>query len=159
MIIPNIEAVIWFYENCWKIIIKKLPHTKFVIAGRNPSLKIKKLNNEKNITVTGEVSSIIDVLKESKVSIAPMISGSGMQFKVLESMSESIPVVATEIGLGDLKSVIGRDILVSNDPLEFSDYVIRLLLDDKFCQKIGENGKKYLLKNHSYEVLNEKFAR
>ena len=70
-----------------------------------------------------------------------MISGSGMQFKVLESMSESIPVVATEIGLGDLKSVIGRDILVSNDPLEFSDYVIRLLLDDKFCQKIGENGK------------------
>lgn len=156
---PNIEAVMWFYNNCWKKIRAEINTATFSIVGSRPADIIKSLNGIDGITVHGRVDSIADFIRCAKISVAPMVSGSGMQFKILEAMASSKPVVSTTLGLGDIKAEIGQDIVVADTPSDFANLVINILRDNKLSQGIGENARKFVLKNHSWDAINSEFIR
>jgi len=87
-----------------------------------------------------------------------MVSGSGMQFKVLEAMSCGMPVVVSSIGRGDIKAVSGRDLLIADDSMEFVDIISELINDEKKRAKIGQSACEYVDKNHSWSSINQKFS-
>ena len=155
---PNIEAVNWFYKNCWKIIKNKIPSCKLYIVGRNPTSRILRIiSNDKNVFVTGEVESIFNYIINSSVAIAPMQSGSGMQNKIVEAMAVKIPVITTHLGLGDIKAKDGKNIIVASTPELFAKKVIYLLKDQDLREKIGCEGQKYVFKNHDMLKINKDF--
>lgn len=155
---PNVEAVLWFVEHCWSHIKENIRNVKLVIAGRSPKSSIKKLEVDPDIIVTGRVKSMFEVLCSSHIAIAPMQSGSGMQFKVLESMACSIPVITTTVGLGDIKAKAGDGLLVADTPELFSKYVINLLLDSRTRIHLGELAHAYVSINHNWDSINERFV-
>ena len=108
---PNQNAVIWFVENCFNEIKRAIPEIKFFIVGKNPPEKIIKYQDGLNIFVKGYVDSMIDELASATIAIAPMQSGSGMQIKILESMSIGLPIVATELGRGDISVIHNQQVL------------------------------------------------
>lgn len=155
---PNIDAVMWFVNNCYKGIKKEFPNINFNIVGNNPHNTIVKLSiNDKSIKVLGRVDSIADHLNNSICSIAPMRSGSGMQFKILEAMACGIPVVCSTIGLGDIKAIKDRDILVYDCPSDFTHGVIGLLKSKELQERIGDSGLQYVMQNHKWKSVNENF--
>lgn len=154
---PNIEAICWFVKNCWKYITDRNPTAKLVIVGNRPSKIIKNLSVNSSITVTGRVDSIAVVLNSAHVAIAPMRSGSGMQFKILEAMACAVPVVATRIGLGDIRAKIGEEILVGDDPQEFAQLILGLLEDEERRVAVSEAGYRYVRSNHSWNSINQEF--
>ena len=157
---PNIDAVCWFVQNCWSGVKLAVPQAKFVIAGSNPIAKVMALAQRgADIEITGRVPSIAGILNAATVAIAPMQSGSGMQFKILEAMACAIPVVTTGLGLGDIAAFPGRELLVADTPQEFSQAVIRLLNESEFANEIGDNGMHYVHRNHNWKFLNQRFAK
>ena len=156
---PNIDAVIWFVSNCWQAVKMLVPEVRLVIAGGNPTPSIKALTVDARITVTGRVDSMAVVLNASQVAIAPMQSGSGMQFKVLEAMACAVPVVATTIGLGDIKAIPDQDILIGDSPEEIVKLIVELLTDRNMRIKFGEAGRRYVLANHRWDVINQRFSK
>ena len=155
---PNIDAVKWFIKNCWPKILQKKPQAKFFIVGNNPSNSILSISKKySSIKVMGNVHSIKEILNKSTVAIAPMQSGSGMQIKILEAMSCAIPVVTSNIGLGDLKAVPGKDLLTAKTADDFSKKVISLIQSRKYNELIGSKGQKYILQNHNWDYHNQKF--
>jgi len=156
---PNVEAVLWFVNCCWQGVKVLVPEVRLVIAGSNPTPSIKALAVDNSITITGRVESMAAVLNESQVAIAPMQSGSGMQFKVLEAMACAVPVVATTIGLGDIKAIANQDILIGDTPEAIVELVVELLKDASKRVKVGEAGYRYVLANHQWDVINERFSR
>lgn len=156
---PNVEAVKWFVENCWNDVNKLLPGVKLVIAGSNPSPVLLSLaSSYDSIHVMGRVDSIAAILNQSHVAIAPMQSGSGMQFKILEAMACGVPVVTTNLGLGDISAVPDEDILIADTPGDFVGKLIALLKSKEFSDRIGGSGMLYLQKKHSWDALNKHFA-
>ena len=155
---PNIEAVLWFVKWCWHEIKLKVPGVKLMIAGSNPIKAIKKLESDASIEVTGRVESMATVLNASQVSIAPMQSGSGMQFKILEAMACGVPVVATSIGLGAIGAVPGQNILIGDRPEDFIRQVLKLLKEPDYRLNIAEAGYKYVLENNSWDLINRAFS-
>jgi glycosyltransferase involved in cell wall biosynthesis len=154
---PNAEAALWFYKNCWGDIRQVIPNAKLVIAGSNPTADVVSLRADKSVTVTGRVDSLAGIINAARVSVVPMQSGSGMQFKILEAMACGVPVVASTLGLGDIAAIDGQDILLADTPKAFTKAVISLLQSNERRNHIGDAGMEYVLKNHNWDVLNQNF--
>ena len=156
---PNIEAIIWFIENCWSIIKVRYPFSNLLIAGSNPPKLIQKLSADPQIKVTGKVNSMSSVLNAAHVAIAPMVSGSGMQFKIIEAMACKIPVVTTSMGLGGIRATIGTEVLLGNTPQEFTECILELLEDASLRDMISEAAYKYVSKNHNWQSINKDYFK
>jgi len=148
---PNVSAVVWFVSECLPYIQTVVPGVSFTVVGTNPSRRIRELVLRHNFHLTGHVESMPEALSSAKVAIAPMLSGSGMQFKILEAMSCGLPVVTTSLGLGDIKALPGRDLSVADSPREFSDAVIQYLRNPELAAMVGRDARSFIEKCHSWE--------
>ncbi|MDX2006530.1 MAG: glycosyltransferase family 4 protein [Meiothermus sp.] len=152
---PNISAVEWFVGNCLETIRRTIPEVELHIVGTNPSNRILKLAQRQGIVVTGWVESIADYLRNSSVAIAPMQSGSGMQYKILEAMACGLPVVTTPIGLGDIRAQPNQAILVAESRDDFAREVIQILSNPEQREKIGQNAHDFVNRKHSWSAVNQ----
>jgi sugar transferase (PEP-CTERM/EpsH1 system associated) len=148
---PNKNAILWFLKNCWEVIKKQVPGTQLIIAGKNPGPGIKKYNNGDSVQVPGYVDSVAAVLQEARLAIAPLQSGSGMQFKILEAMACTLPVVTSTIGLGTIPALNNESILVADDPNDFAQCCIRLLTEDTLAKTIGKKAMQIVQKTFTWE--------
>jgi len=128
-----------------------------VVAGSNPAPQIEALRVDPRISVTGRVASIAEVLNSAMVAVAPMQSGSGMQFKILEAMACGVPVVATTLGLGDIAARPGAEILIADSPERFVQSVLSLAGSPELRARVGDAGLRYVRERHDWERLNERF--
>lgn len=153
---PNITAVRWFVRYCFEQVKAQVPNFQLVIAGANPSPEITDLAKIPSIQVTGRVPSMVTALQDSQISIAPMRSGSGQQIKILEAMACGLPVITTTLGLGDIKATPEAQILVADEPDQFTAALVRLLRDPNLCQALGQRARHFIVENHSWNNINRK---
>jgi glycosyltransferase involved in cell wall biosynthesis len=154
---PNQRAVYWFVKHVLPILLKSNSQIKFLIAG-NFSEKLR-LPNSDNIKVIGQVRSQYDFYSTVKVSIAPLVDGSGMQNKVLEAMSVGTPVVASSIAANPLGAKDEIEIMVADTPELFADCVNTLLNNEEMANEIGLNGRFYVQNNHDWDQIDKEFIR
>lgn len=148
---PNADAVHWFVEQCWPEIRRQAPDARFVIAGGNPGRSVRNLKRIAGVEVTGAVPSMAAVLREASLAVAPMLSGSGMQFKILEAMACGLPVVTTRLGLGSIAAVVGQEVILADEPMEFTHAVLELLGSQEKRRAIGDRARHFVARSHSWE--------
>ena len=146
---PNVDAVIWFIENCWDKISNEVPNAKLKVVGTSPSSLLDKYRSIPTIQITGKVHSMVDALNKVQIAIAPLRSSSGMQNKVLEAMSCGLPVICTSLGLGDIAATKNENVLVANTPDEFSNKCIMLLNNYELCIAIGNKATELIQERYS----------
>ena len=156
--LPNIEAANFIAKEVLPKLLEKLPRIKILIAGSNPSKRVVKLSN-KNIEVQGWVEDIRKTYSSGKIFFAPMTIGSGLQNKLLEAMSSSIPCITSELSNKSLKAVEKKNILIGRSVNEYVNHIISLLDNEKIRKKIGESGRKYVIKNYNWKTANDKLLR
>ncbi len=154
---PNILAINWFLENCWNSILAEFPSAVFNIVGRGASENtIKYLDSLKNVKFVGSVDDMYDELEKYCIAVAPMVSGSGMQNKILEAMAVGLPVLTTNMGLGDIAARNNEEIVVADDSSNFVSACLRLLNDKKVRTRLSEGGRDFVQKHHSWTSVNER---
>jgi sugar transferase (PEP-CTERM/EpsH1 system associated) len=149
---PNVDAACWFVERCLPLVRAEIPEASMTIVGANPCKLVRDLGKKTGVEVRGFVESMSDALNESRVAVAPMRSGSGMQFKVLEAMACGIPVVATSLGVGDIKASPGVEIEVADNAEAFALQVKKLLRQPGLAHDIGHRGREFVLRHHNWSV-------
>ncbi len=128
----NINAITWFVDNAWPLVKKSVPDTQLYIVGSNPSQEVLKLDNGKDIFVTGRVEDVRPYIKQAKVSIAPLRIARGIQNKVLEALSMGRPIVLTSMAATGIMDDSRDGYCVTDDPKLFAEQVSSLLgRDDK----------------------------
>ena len=156
--LPNIEAANFIAKEILPKLLKNVPNIKILIAGSNPSKRVLKLAN-KNIEIQGWVEDIRKTYSSGKIFFAPMTIGSGLQNKLLEAMSTSIPCITSELSNRSLKAVEKKNILTGSSVNEYVNHITLLLNDEKKRKKIGESGRKYVIENYNWKTANDKLLR
>ncbi|MFV8193448.1 glycosyltransferase [Acinetobacter soli] len=123
----NQDAILWFIEEIFPLVIKKNPYIVLYIVGANPSDNILKLSS-KNIIVTGFVDNPIVFFEKCSVAIVPLRYGAGIKIKVLEALAAKLQVVSTSVGAEGIRNKEG--LLYTEDTIEgFANKVIELTLE------------------------------
>ncbi|WP_231038485.1 glycosyltransferase [Pectinatus haikarae] len=161
---PNENAVVWFMENIWPQIIKEIPECRFIIAGSNPTDKIKTFANDRHVVVTGYISDekLMEYYQQCRISVIPLRYGAGVKGKIIEAMYYQIAVVSTSIGTEGLPDI--DDYINSYDKAEdFSKAVIDLYKDENKLQclehKYAEYIQKYFMEDRLAKLLSKYFSK
>jgi glycosyltransferase involved in cell wall biosynthesis len=140
---PNLEGLDWFLKNCWKDLHKKYPELKFYIAGRNAPESFRKLK-EPNVVFLGEVEDAYRFMRSKAIMIVPLLSGSGMRIKIIEGMALGKAIVSTSIGSEGIETSHGENIIIGDDPQNFTSGIESLLNNFDNFEAIGRSARKFI---------------
>jgi polysaccharide biosynthesis protein PslH len=150
----NYDAVTWFLEEIFPLILNRIPTAQLKITGEYQGLS---LPFETGVILTGYVDDIKPYIARSWVSLAPIRQGGGTRLKILESMSLGTPVVSTSKGAEGLDVKHGQHLLIADDPQEFAQAVIRLLSDLELRNRLAENGLQLVEEKYNWATNIVKF--
>lgn len=149
----NIAMVNYMVMEILPIIWSKRPDVQLWIVGKDPPKDIQKLGDSSLIHVTGTVPDVRPYLQSATIAVAPLVYGTGVQNKVLESMACGTPVVATSLAVSALNVQPGRDLLVEDHPQGFADQILALLENQQDQKALGMAGRRYVEENHRWETI------
>ena len=148
---PNSVAAIFLATEIMPLVWEKLPNTKLVIAGANPTTSVQSLNSE-NIKVTGWVEDMKEYYAKSKIFVAPMQIGTGLQNKLLEAMAMNLPCISSPLANEALGATHNENILISSSPKEYADSIINLLQNPSLADQIAQKGNNFVRENYRWET-------
>ncbi len=149
---PNIEAARYLVSEIMPLVWKKFPLASLLLAGANPSKSVKDLESER-VKVSGWVDDIRTCYDQSRVFIAPMVSGTGLQNKLLEALAMGLPSVTTPISAKPLAFGYDVYVKVGNTPQELANHVIQLLNDYQSEILKGNNPREFISKHYDSEKI------
>lgn len=153
---PNVDAVLFFYQEVLPRVREEIPNLKMFVVGKNPSDEVRKLSIDKLVRVTGFVDDIRPFIGRSTIAVFPLRIGGGFRNKIAEAMAMAKAVVTTSIGTEALNARPGKHLMIADRPKEFSEKVIELVRQEELRQEMGESARRLIVEEYSWDkVANE----
>jgi glycosyltransferase involved in cell wall biosynthesis len=147
---PNVDCAIYIVHEVLPLVIQKKPGTRLLIAGANPTLAVKKLEGD-NVVVSGWMEDIRDAYRESKIFIAPMQMGTGLQNKLLEAMSMNLPCITTSLAADALGGINGEHYLLGDNATQVAHHILDLLDNPEKAKSLAQRGHSFVLSHFDWE--------
>lgn len=146
---PNVDCAQFIARHLLPQLIPFFPDLKIAFAGANPHPSLIRMQN-KHIHLTGWVEDMREYYASSRVFIAPMQIGTGLQNKLLEAMAMGLPCVTSELANAALGAEHGKQIMVGNTVPELTEYVKQMLTNSDFADEIAVNGHNFVKQTFSW---------
>lgn len=148
---PNIDAAEYITKQIFPTLKRAYPELKLVICGASPAPKVLALAGH-GITVTGWVDSMVEYYSRSRIFIAPMRLGTGLQNKLIEAMAMKLPCITSSLAGKPLEGVKnGKDVIICETASGYVDAVKMLLENKDLYDQIAENGHQFVKQNYNWE--------
>ena len=138
---PNEEGIHWFLNNIWDKIAKRNPDVRLNLAGRHMPKWLTKLK-KRNVNVLGEVPDAKEFIRNNDIAVVPLLSGSGIRIKIIESMAMGRTVVTTMIGAEGIQYSEYENIIIADSPAKMVEVICKILKEPEEAQRIGRNARK-----------------
>ncbi len=148
---PNVESAVYLIKEILPLLMKKFKDIKVLISGISPDRKVKMLAS-KNVTVTGWVEDMRVSYGRSKIFIAPMKTGTGLQNKLLEAMAMGLPCITSVLVNNALGAIPDEEILIADSAQQYALKVEKLLTDNFLSSKIAGKGHLFVQKNYNWHA-------
>ncbi len=147
---PNVEAVKFIALQLVPELKKRGLNLRILVSGANPSDEV--LAFKDIITITGWVDDIRTSYAKSKVFIAPMFIGTGLQNKILEALALGLPCITTPLAYKAFEQAQGI-IQVASDAVEFADEIMAQLKNHDDPNMQSER-KMFIQTHYNWEQIN-----
>ena len=152
-------------------VLKRFPNTKFLIVGDGPMGKewvqlAYELGVSDKFVFAGNVpyERVPMYINASDICVAPFIKERNIKIglsplKIYEYLACGKPVVSSRIPNLEFLELNNAGILVEPEKTEeLAKVIIKLLKDEKLREEMGRNGRKCVVKNHSWESVARRVA-
>lgn len=154
---PNLDAVKFFLDEIFPLVLQKIPGVKFHIVGNNPPPELFALGSE-SVHVAGFVVDPRSHFENSRVFVAPLRYGAGMKGKLGQAFSHGLPVVTTTIGAEGMNLTHEKDVLIADESEKFVDEIVRLYTNETLWQNLSNNSYRYIENNFTPEIIAKKIS-
>ncbi len=147
---PNVDAVVWFYQEVWPLVKQKNPDIKIYILGSNPPEEIKRLH-QNDFIIKGFVTDeeLQSFYQSCKISIVPLRYGAGIKGKVVEAMHYQMPVITTSVGAEGL-DMTGKALCIADEAEVFAKKIVALYENNQALAAYSKHALDYV--NQHYTV-------
>lgn len=149
----NIQACKYLVHEILPILKTKGMKAKICLAGIQPDPEVLALKSD-DVIVTGYVKDLKEYLMRSKVFVAPIFSGSGLQNKLLEAMAAGLPSVTTSLSNKALKAKDKKEIIICNESVKFAEQIIFLVNHPAEAGEIARLGRLFVRENNNWRACN-----
>ncbi|MFT6717047.1 MAG: glycosyltransferase involved in cell wall biosynthesis [Saprospiraceae bacterium] len=155
---PNQEAVDWFLNKVWPLVISKNKEAKIYLAGREMPTRYKELKML-GVHIVGEVAVAREFYASKKIMVVPLLSGSGMRIKIIEGMAMGKTIVSTSVGAEGIQVTHEKNILIADTAEHFANQILRVLEDDDYCTELSKNARELIANEYNNDVVCDKFMQ
>lgn len=146
---PNVDGAHWFLDRVWPLVGAQVPTADLSLVGPGSD----RLEHGR-----GFVDDLDELLRTARLSVVPLLHGSGTRLKILDSWARGVPVVSTGVGADGLDAS-GSAALIGDTPAAFADHVVRLLRDDELANQVGAAGAERAERDHGESAATAVVAR
>lgn len=148
---PNIEGITWFLDEIYPLVKARVPDVRCTLIGARPPASItERAKDDPSLTVTGYVDDPMPYMRDSSMMVVPLKAGGGMRVKILNALSQGIPMVSTTVGCEGIAVHNEQDIMVADDPQAFAEATSKLLLDSALNERVTANGRQTAQQVYDY---------
>jgi glycosyltransferase involved in cell wall biosynthesis len=148
MMETNVDAVIYFLDEIWPIVRRKLPHAKFIAMGAAmPDVLLKR--SDLGFVPRGYVENLSSALNGIRVMVAPLRAGAGAKGKVATALAHGIPCVASSVGAEGMSFKDRHSILIADSPQEFAAKVCEVYTCSALWSSLSNAGLHLMAHDYS----------
>ena len=135
----NVQALSLFLEQGMPEVLRRDPAFRLLLAGAICG----EVPDHPRVDKFGRFERLSDVFAYAPISLNPVLSGSGISVKALESLAAGAPVVATRTGARGLGSLAGEAlrILPDGDWTAYADALTSLTLAPERCARAADEAR------------------
>jgi polysaccharide biosynthesis protein PslH len=149
---PNVNGAVYLVKHIMPLVWKEVPEARLVLAGASPAYAVRALASEK-VIVTGWVDDLRPWYCQSKVFIAPMQIGTGLQNKVLEAMAMELPCITSQLANRAIGAREGQEILIGKNTANFAQHILSLLYDLEFSKHLAISGNSFVTSHYQWSSV------
>jgi len=154
---PNGEAMRYFFDRIWPLLMRRLPTARVLVVGRNPPKWLTQLSaSNPCVEVTGFVDDVRKYFRQSAVYFCPIRRGGGTRLKILDALAMGMPLIGTTFACSGIAVEHEKHVLLADTPETFVDQILRALADPGLRAKLADNGRKLVCDKYSWSVVGEK---
>ena len=138
---PNEEGIRWFSDEVLPKSLEKVPNFVYHLAGRNMPEWLNTLKDP-HINVIGEVPDAKQFVSSHDVAIVPLLSGSGIRIKIIESMAMGKTVITTRVGAEGILYDEDVNIIIAENKAKMVEAIRAINENPQIAVRIGQAARK-----------------
>ena len=138
---PNEEGIRWFIDEVLPKTVEKVPDFVYHLAGRSMPEWLTTLKNP-HVNVIGEVPDAKDFVTSHDVAIVPLLSGSGIRIKIIESMALGKTVITTRVGAEGILYDEEVNVIIAENKAKMVEAIRSLNENPETAVRIGQAARK-----------------
>ena len=138
---PNEEGIRWFIEEVLPKTVEKVPDFVYHLAGRNMPEWLTALKNP-HIDIVGEVPDAKAFVTSHDVAIVPLLAGSGIRIKIIESMAMGKTVITTRVGAEGILYDEEVNVIIAENIAKMVEAIRSINENPQTAVRIGQAARK-----------------
>ncbi len=140
--LPNRLGADHFIQRVWPLVKRQVPAATLLVAGAHPELIPGFARKPEGVVFLGLVDDLDGLYARTRISVCPVLSGSGTRVKIMEAAAYAKPIVSTTLGAEGIELRRDQEILIGDTEVELAQACVRLLNDKAMAVQIGEAARK-----------------
>ena len=154
---PNWDAVLQLKQKIWPLIRKKLPEVQLHIYGAYPPPKAVQLHDPQDgFLVKGWAVDAREVMRQSRLCLAPLRFGAGLKGKLTEAMLCGTPSITTSVGGEGIAGTFLWPGAIEDDFADFAKQAVALYSDELEWQHRQARGAEILKTRFDREEIGKR---
>lgn len=138
---PNEEGIRWFVDEVLPKTVGKVPDFVYHLAGRSMPEWLTSMKNP-HVDVVGEVPDAKEFVTNHDIAIVPLLSGSGIRIKIIESMALGKTVITTRVGAEGILYDEEVNIIIAENKAKMVEAIRSLNENPETAVRIGQAARK-----------------